>query len=113
MSQELRDNVADLASAGKELRRSNGGRAAASGPPSPSRMAPCRPVSGRAYSAERSLPSSGLPMIPRHKPPGYPDVGCGEGQLGAALKQLDPSRSVYGVEIDTEAAVQAARRLDE
>jgi O-antigen biosynthesis protein len=71
-------------------------------------------------------------MIPRHKPPGYHtgcnqlllravppdacrilDVGCGTGQLGAALKQLNPARTVYGVEIEAQAAAQARQRLDE
>jgi 16S rRNA G1207 methylase RsmC len=26
------------------------------------------------------------------------DVGCGEGSLGRALKQMDPSRQVLGIE---------------
>src|SRR5262249_21154414 len=87
---------------------------------------------GRRILSREALAPGGLVMIPRHKPAGYHggcnqfllravppdarhilDVGCGEGQLGAALKQLDAGRTVWGVEINAEAAAQAARRLDE
>jgi SAM-dependent methyltransferase len=41
------------------------------------------------------------------------ELGCGEGNLGAALKKLDPERTVFGVERDAEAADKAATRLDQ
>ena len=40
------------------------------------------------------------------------DVGCAEGRLGAALKQLRPDRTVFGIEYHPEAAARAAERLD-
>jgi SAM-dependent methyltransferase len=40
------------------------------------------------------------------------DVGCGEGNLGAALKQTDGHRCVFGIERQPEVAARAERRLD-
>jgi SAM-dependent methyltransferase len=41
------------------------------------------------------------------------DVGCGEGRLGAALKERVPGRRVFGIEREAVVARQAATRLDE
>jgi SAM-dependent methyltransferase len=41
------------------------------------------------------------------------DVGCGEGSLGRALKQMDPSRQVLGIECQPAVAARAAQYLDE
>ncbi len=41
------------------------------------------------------------------------EVGCAEGRLGAALKELRPGRRVYGIERETEVAARAAERLDQ
>jgi trans-aconitate methyltransferase len=41
------------------------------------------------------------------------ELGCGEGNLGAALKKRDPERTVFGVERNAEAAAKAASRLDQ
>ena len=40
-------------------------------------------------------------------------VGCGAGRLGALLKQLDPQRTVFGVEVDPNAVAQAREVLDD
>jgi SAM-dependent methyltransferase len=40
------------------------------------------------------------------------EVGCAEGRLGAALKELRPGRRVYGIEREAEVAARAADRLD-
>jgi SAM-dependent methyltransferase len=40
------------------------------------------------------------------------EVGCAEGRLGAALKDLEPRRRVYGVERVAAVAERAAARLD-
>jgi SAM-dependent methyltransferase len=40
------------------------------------------------------------------------DVGCNTGLLGAALKEQDPRRIVFGIERDPPAAARAAERLD-
>ena len=40
------------------------------------------------------------------------EVGCAEGRLGAALKELRPGRRVYGIEREPEVAARAADRLD-
>jgi SAM-dependent methyltransferase len=40
------------------------------------------------------------------------DVGCGEGRLGAALKDGRPDRVVYGIEMQPAAAARAAECLD-
>src|SRR5262249_30988776 len=40
------------------------------------------------------------------------EVGCAEGRLGAALKQQDPHRAVYGLEREPAVAARAAERLD-
>ena len=40
------------------------------------------------------------------------DVGCGEGRLGAALREGRPDRVVYGIEMQPDAAARAAGRLD-
>jgi GT2 family glycosyltransferase/tetratricopeptide (TPR) repeat protein/SAM-dependent methyltransferase len=40
------------------------------------------------------------------------DVGCVEGRLGAALKERDPARVVYGIEHEPTAAAEARHRLD-
>lgn len=41
------------------------------------------------------------------------DVGCGEGSLGHALKQLDLGRQVLGIECQPAVAARAAQHLDE
>jgi 2-polyprenyl-3-methyl-5-hydroxy-6-metoxy-1,4-benzoquinol methylase len=41
------------------------------------------------------------------------EVGCGQGQLGAALKRANPQRYVVGVETELEAAKVAAESLDQ
>jgi SAM-dependent methyltransferase len=41
------------------------------------------------------------------------DVGCGEGGLGRALKELDPGRQVLGIERQPAVAARAARHLDQ
>jgi SAM-dependent methyltransferase len=41
------------------------------------------------------------------------DVGCAEGNLGAALKQQAPGRTLFGVERQPETADLAARKLDQ
>jgi SAM-dependent methyltransferase len=41
------------------------------------------------------------------------EVGCGEGRRGAALKQQDGRRVVYGIEREPAAAARAAGRLDQ
>jgi SAM-dependent methyltransferase len=40
-------------------------------------------------------------------------VGCGNGELGAALKAQDSNRKVFGLESQAPAAVQARRHLDQ
>ena len=40
------------------------------------------------------------------------DVGCGPGGFGQALRQDDPTREVWGVEVDEEVAAGAARFYD-
>jgi SAM-dependent methyltransferase len=40
------------------------------------------------------------------------DVGCGQGQLGARLKLLDPLRTVFGIERRPDVAAAAAEHLD-
>jgi SAM-dependent methyltransferase len=40
------------------------------------------------------------------------DVGCGDGRFGAALKQLEPRRRVYGIARGAAEAERAAARLD-
>lgn len=40
------------------------------------------------------------------------EVGCGAGRLGAALKDMKRGRKVFGIERETEPAVEAGRRLD-
>jgi 2-polyprenyl-3-methyl-5-hydroxy-6-metoxy-1,4-benzoquinol methylase len=40
------------------------------------------------------------------------DVGCSNGATGRALKAINPTRSVCGIEYDAEFARQAARDLD-
>src|SRR6266852_5468474 len=40
------------------------------------------------------------------------DVGCGEGLLGARLKEQQPGCTVFGVERESAIAAQAAARLD-
>lgn len=40
------------------------------------------------------------------------EVGCAEGNLGAALKEQVPGRTVYGIEIVPEVAKRAAEKLD-
>jgi hypothetical protein len=40
------------------------------------------------------------------------EVGCGEGQLGARLKQFVPERSVFGIEREPAVAARATARLD-
>ena len=40
------------------------------------------------------------------------DVGCGEGNLGAALKRADPTRTVCGIEVASSPATAAKERLD-
>jgi SAM-dependent methyltransferase len=41
------------------------------------------------------------------------EVGCGDGNLGAALKKLDEERVVWGIECDPQAAANAGKRLDQ
>src|SRR5262245_4655861 len=41
------------------------------------------------------------------------DVGCGEGNLGAALKKRNPDCTVWGIESDADAAGKATERLDQ
>jgi SAM-dependent methyltransferase len=40
------------------------------------------------------------------------EVGCAEGRLGAALRELVPGRRVFGIEREKEPAAKAARVLD-
>ena len=40
------------------------------------------------------------------------EVGCGEGYLGRALKELNPNRTVIGLEYVPEIAAIAAQHLD-
>jgi len=40
------------------------------------------------------------------------EVGCAEGQLGAALKHRRPDRTVFGIERQPDVAARAAERLD-
>jgi SAM-dependent methyltransferase len=40
------------------------------------------------------------------------EIGCGDGNLGAALKKLDAERVVWGIECDRQAAINASKRLD-
>lgn len=40
------------------------------------------------------------------------DVGCGPGGFGQALRQDDPTREVWGIEVDEEVAAGAARFYD-
>jgi len=40
------------------------------------------------------------------------DVGCAEGQLGAALKHRRPNRTVFSIERQPDVAARAAERLD-
>ena len=40
------------------------------------------------------------------------DVGCGEGNLGAALKKIRPDRTIIGIERHADAVVDAATQLD-
>jgi SAM-dependent methyltransferase len=40
------------------------------------------------------------------------EVGCGQGQLGAALRRQNPQRQVYGIEREAAVAAQARTRLD-
>jgi SAM-dependent methyltransferase len=40
------------------------------------------------------------------------EIGCGEGNLGVALKKLEPERTVFGIERNAEAAAKAAMRID-
>lgn len=40
------------------------------------------------------------------------EVGCAEGRLGAALKELRPGRRVFGIEREPEVAARASDRLD-
>lgn len=51
----------------------------------------------------RVVPDSALDVL---------EVGCAEGRLGAALKELRPGRRVYGIEREAEVAARAADRLD-
>jgi SAM-dependent methyltransferase len=56
------------------------------------------------------------PALLERVPPGAVrvlDVGCGAGALGAALKRLNPVRSVVGLEADPVAAAVAQTRLDD
>src|SRR5690349_4560502 len=41
------------------------------------------------------------------------EVGCAEGKLGAALKELRHDREVFGIEREPEVALRAADRLDQ
>jgi len=41
------------------------------------------------------------------------EVGCAEGQLGAALKHRRPDRTVFGIERQPDVAARAAERLDQ
>jgi SAM-dependent methyltransferase len=41
------------------------------------------------------------------------DVGCGEGMLGAALKERQAGCTVFGIEREPEVAARAANRLDQ
>jgi SAM-dependent methyltransferase len=41
------------------------------------------------------------------------EVGCGDGNLGAALKKLDAERVVWGIERNPQAAANASKRLDQ
>lgn len=52
----------------------------------------------------RAVPSAALRIL---------EVGCAEGRLGAALKQMDPRRQVFGLEREPAVARRAAERLDE
>ena len=40
------------------------------------------------------------------------EVGCGAAALGASCKAADPSREVWGLEIDAAAGAMASRRID-
>lgn len=40
------------------------------------------------------------------------EVGCGAAALGGSWKAVDPSRRVWGLEIDSEAAAMASARID-
>jgi SAM-dependent methyltransferase len=40
------------------------------------------------------------------------DIGCGEGNLGVALKKRNRDCTVWGIESDADAARKAAERLD-
>jgi SAM-dependent methyltransferase len=41
------------------------------------------------------------------------DVGCGQGQLGARLKEMDLGRTVFGIDRDPASAASARERLDQ
>jgi SAM-dependent methyltransferase len=51
----------------------------------------------------RAVPASACSIL---------EIGCAQGQLGAALKRQDPRRQVYGIEREAGVAAQAASRLD-
>jgi SAM-dependent methyltransferase len=51
----------------------------------------------------RAVPSSALRIL---------EVGCAEGKLGAALKQQDPRRQLFGIEREAAVATLATGRLD-
>ncbi len=61
-----------------------------------------------AYTTSRSdivqlVPAAALRIL---------DIGCSNGALGHALKQIVPERRIFGVELDTNFATEAARHID-
>lgn len=64
---------------------------------------PSRYYAGCNEALLRAVPATALRLL---------DVGCGEGELGARLKALDPRRTVLGIERRPDVAAHAALRLD-